>query len=78
MPRGNQIKHDDLTSRLPTLDIDEGIRIENAGDKMFVNRNASGIFVVQFENDFLYLQTARQVISAVKSRFPKKYTVWAY
>ena len=78
MPRGERIKQSELISRLPTLDIDEGIRIENAGNKMFVNRNASGVFVVQYDNEFLYLQTARQVLSAVKSRFPKKCTVWAY
>ncbi|MEM3094891.1 MAG: hypothetical protein QXX64_04560 [Nitrososphaera sp.] len=85
MPRSTQIKAAELASRLAALDVDEGIRIEkknndNAGDeKIFVNRNASGMFIVQHGSDFQYLESARQVVSVIKSRFgSKKYTIWAY
>ena len=78
MPRGNRIKASELAGRLATLDVDEGIRIENAGRKMFVNKNASGVFVLQSGNEFLYLDSAKQVLSAMKSKFRGKYTVWAY
>lgn len=78
MPRGNRIKESELVDRLATLDVDEGIRIEGAGRKMFVNKNASGVFVLQFGNEFLYLDSAKQVLSSMKSKFRGKYTVWAY
>ncbi len=78
MPRGTRIRAGELAGRLAALDIDEGIRIENAGHKMFVNKNASGVFVVQYGSDFQYLESARQVVSAIKSRFGSKYTVWMY
>lgn len=77
MPRGTRIKAGELAGRLAALDIDEGIRIEGAGGKMFVNRNASGAFVVQLGGDFQYLGSARQVTGLIKSRFGK-YSAWAY
>ncbi len=77
MPRGTRIRAGELAGRLGALDIDEGIRIEGVGGKMFVNRNASGIFVVQLGNDFQYLGSAGQVTCLIKSRFGK-YSAWAY
>jgi hypothetical protein len=80
MPRGARIKTSELEKRLAALDIDEGIRVEYADKKMFINKNASGTFVVQFgdSSDFRYLQSARQVISLVNSTFGNKGTVWIY
>lgn len=78
MPRGTKIKTGELADRLAALDIDEGIRIENAGGKMFVNRNSSGTFVVQFGNDFQYLGSAKQVTCLIKSKFGNKWAAWAY
>ena len=80
MPRGARIKMSELPERLAALDIDEGIRVEHADKKMFVNKNSSGIFVVQFgdSGDFRYLQSARQVISLVNSTFGNKGTAWIY
>jgi hypothetical protein len=64
----------ELTDKIAALDIDEGIRIEYANDKIFVNRNAGGIFVVQFDDsdDFRYFDSARQVSNFVKSKFGMK------
>lgn len=78
MPRGTRIEADELADRLAALDIDEGILIENVGVKMFINRNASGIFVVQFGDDFKYLGSAKQVLSLIKSKFGRKCAAWAY
>ncbi len=77
MPRGTRIRAGELAGRLGALDNDEGIRIEGVGGKMFVNRNASGIFVVQLGNDFQDLGSAGQVTCLIKSRFGK-YSAWAY
>jgi len=43
-------KEKELAKQLISLDLDEGIRIEqkSQGKKLFINRNACGNFVVQF------------------------------
>lgn len=78
MSRGTRIKAAELAGKLAALDIDEGIRIENAGIKMFINKNASGIFVVQFGDDFQYLDSGKRVINLIKSKFGIIYKIWAY
>jgi hypothetical protein len=80
MPGGARIRGRELSSKLAILDIDEGIRIEYAGSKIFINRNASGIFVVQFgdSDDFRYLESANKVVRLVRSRFGNKGVVWIY
>ena len=78
MSRGTRIKAAELAGKLAALDIDEGIRIEKAGIKMFVNKNASGIFVVQFGDDFQYLDSGKRVINLIKSKFGIIYKIWAY
>jgi len=76
VPGGIKIKHAELKSRLDNLDIDEGIRIENKGKKFFINRRASGDYVVQDGNEFHYLDNARQVIAVIKP--PKSSAIWFY
>lgn len=78
MPRGILIKAGELAGKLATLDVDEGIRIESAGKKMFVNRNSSGIFVVQYNSDFYYLDSIKQVKNTIKSRFGTRCDIWIY
>ncbi|HEX2614243.1 MAG TPA: hypothetical protein VHL10_02015 [Nitrososphaera sp.] len=80
MPRGARIKMSELSKTLAALDIDEGIRVEHAGSKMFINKNSSGTFVVQFDDssDFRYLQSARQVIGLVNSTLGSKGAAWIY
>lgn len=78
MPRGTRIKAAEMRDRLAALDVDEGIRIEKAGIKTFVNRKASRIFVVQFGDDFQYLDSAKDVTNLIKSRCGTKYSAWAY
>ena len=82
-----------LAKKLQTLDIDEGIRIQGSaiqGKKIFVNKNASGIFVVQVavnnqkssaiydNNDIKYFDSAEQVIELVNSQFDSIFTVIEY
>jgi len=80
MPRGVRIRTSELAARLAALDVDEGIRVEHAGSKIFVNKNSSGAFVVQLgdSGDFRYLQSLNQVKSLVNSTFGKKGVVWVY
>src|SRR5215212_2689369 len=86
-------KADGLAKKLQTLDIDEGVRIEESSiqaKKIFVNKNASGIFVVQLavnnqkssaiydNNDIKYFDSADQVIEFVNSQFDSRFTVIEY
>jgi hypothetical protein len=82
-----------LAKKLQTLDIDEGLRIEESsiqGRKIFINKNASGIFVVQVavnnqnssaiydNNDIKYFDSVEQVIDLVNSQFDSCFTVIEY
>jgi hypothetical protein len=77
MPAGTKVNPGDLAKKLESLDIDEGIRIESGGKKLFVNRSPSGTFVIQSGNEFHYLETATQVTRFIRSTF-KNYSAWAY
>ncbi|MEO9295779.1 MAG: hypothetical protein ABI347_09295 [Nitrososphaera sp.] len=78
MPAGTRVRALDLEQKLESLDIDEGIRIQSGRRKMFVNRRASGDFVVQLGGDsFRYLSTAGQVAKLVSATF-RTYDAWAY
>ena len=88
-----QVKHDKskrLIKKLLTLDIDEGVRIECSiqRKKMFVNKNASGIFVVQlviknkscdYDNkDIRYFDSAEQVVEFVNLTFQSRFSIVEY
>ena len=77
MPVGSKLKQNELVRALSLLDVDEGIRLEGKSGKMFVNRSASGTFVVQVEKEFHYLDSAAQVVKLADKTFGK-YSVWAY
>jgi hypothetical protein len=87
-----QVKHDKskrLIKKLLTLDIDEGVRIECSiqRKKMFVNKNASGIFVVQLvtknkscddNKDVRYFDSAEEVVEFVNLTFQRHFSVVEY
>jgi hypothetical protein len=80
MPRGTRIKMNELGERLAALDIDEGIRIEHVCGKIFINKNSSGTFVVQFSdsNDFRYMRSIVQIVKLVNSTVENKGAAWIY
>ena len=79
-----------LVERLKTLDLDEGIRIEQKSQrkKLFINRNACGNFVAQFVdevknqnseiNNIQYFSSDAEVLEFVKSRFNKNFSISLY
>ena len=84
-------KSKQLTKKLLTLDIDEGIRIESSiqlKKRMFINKNASGLFVVQLvdnnnssdysNNDVKYFDSAEEVTEFVNLHFQSHYTIVEY
>jgi hypothetical protein len=86
----NEHKSKRLSKKLLTLDLDEGIRIESSiqGKKAFVNKNASGIFVVQlvimnksfgYDNkDVRYFDSAEEVAEFVNLTFQNRYSIVEY
>ena len=91
---GYQVKNDkskQLIKKLLTLDIDEGVRIEESsihGKKMFVNKNASDMFVVQLvtknkyhdytNKDVRYFDSAQEVVEFVNSTFQSRISIVEY
>lgn len=85
-------KSNQLAKKLRTLDIDEGIRIESSiqRKRIFVNKNASDVFVVQLvvdsnnnssdydNNDIRYFDSTDEVIEFVNSHFQNRYTIVEY
>jgi hypothetical protein len=79
-----------LAKKLLTLDIDEGIRIASPvqGKKIFVNKNASNLFVVQLvienkscfynNNNVRYFDSAEDVIEFVNLHFQNRFTIVEY
>ena len=53
MVYSNKVKTRNLTRKLLSLDIDEGLRIESSvrGIRLFINKSASGTFVLQLCNN---------------------------
>ena len=85
----SKIQTKNLNHKLRSLDIDEGIRIESStkSKKIFVNKNASGTFVVQcinknyhdnYNKSIRYVDSAKEILELVKSSFGNKFSVWTY
>jgi hypothetical protein len=83
-------KEKELAKQLISLDLDEGIRIEQQSQrkKLFINRNACGNFVLQFVdeeknhnseiNNIQYFSSEADVLEFVKSRFNKNFSISPY
>ena len=83
-------KEKKLVKELISLDLDEGIRIEHQFQrkKLFINRNACGNFVGQFEDNtknenseidnIEYFSSDTEVLEFVKSRFNKSFSISLY
>lgn len=79
-----------LAEKLISLDLDEGIRIEQKSPrkKLFINRNACGNFVTQFVdkeknenseiNNIQYFSSDAEVLEFVKSKFNKNFSISLY
>jgi hypothetical protein len=78
MPVGIKITKKSVEKALRSLDIDEGLRIEFHGRKLFVNKSPSGTFVVQVGEEFHYLANASQVVKLANEASGGKYTAYSY
>ena len=84
-------KEKDLAKKLMSLDLDEGIRIEQQTrcKKLFINRNVCGSFVLEFVpetkkhqnpevNNIQYFSSEDEVLHFIKSRFNKNFSISIY
>jgi hypothetical protein len=86
-------KEKELAKKLISLDLDEGIRIEQQQTrckKLFINRNVCGNFVLEFvtetkknqnpeiNNNIQYFSSETEVLHFIKSRFNKNFSVSIY
>ena len=83
-------KEKELTKKLVSLDLDEGIRIEHPDQhkKLFINRNVCGNYVVQSVNEdddqfneinnIQYFSSNTDVVDFVKSIFRKNFSIFLY
>jgi hypothetical protein len=80
-------KEKELAKELISLDLDEGIRIEQLPEhkKLFINRNACGNFVAEFvdktknENSKIqYFSSDAELLEFVKSKFNKNFSITLY
>lgn len=83
-------KEKELTKKLASLDLDEGIRIEHPDQhkKLFINRNACGDYVVESVNkdnnqgnginEIQYFSSNSDVVDFVRSIFSKNFFVSLY
>lgn len=89
MTRCSKLKTKDLVRKLLSLDIDEGLRIENKTHniRLFINKNASGLFVLQLcnhkddkenNNNFFYFDSDEEVIKFIKNKFERNFSIWSY
>lgn len=89
MTRCSKVKARDLIRKLLSLDIDEGLRIENKTHniRLFINKNASGLFVLQLcnhkddkenNNNFFYFDSDEEVIKFIKNKFERNFSIWSY
>jgi hypothetical protein len=86
----NKVMKRNLKNKLLSLDIDEGLRLESSvlGIRLFINKSASGTFVLQFcnnkvdkenrNNNFVYFDSAEEVIKLIKIKFGRNFSVWSY
>jgi hypothetical protein len=85
-------KEKELAKKLMSLDLDEGIRIEQQQTrckKLFINRNVCGNFVLEFVpetkkaqnpefSNIQYFSSEAEVLHFIKSRFNKNFSVSIY
>jgi hypothetical protein len=73
----------ELESHLDSLDLDEGVRIDDSKKKMFINKTNADEFVLQIKvengnEDIYYCESASKVMRMVNATFNGKYSISIY
>jgi hypothetical protein len=76
-----EISKNQLEKLLQTLDLDEGIRIENKSNIIFLNRSAKRYCVnisTQGKEEFFYHNTVREVLDFLNGKIDEASKIFSY
>lgn len=76
-----EISKNQLEKLLQTLDLDEGIRIENKSNIIFLNRSAKRYCVntsSQGNEEFIYYNTVREVLDFLNGKIDQASKIFSY
>ena len=76
-----EISKNQLEKILQTLDLDEGIRIENKSSMIFLNRSAKRYCVnisTQGNEEFFYRDNIRDVLDFLNGKIEQTSTIFSY
>jgi hypothetical protein len=76
-----EISKDQLEKLLQTLDLDEGIRIENKSNIIFINRSAKRYCVnmsSQGKEEFFYHNSVREVLDFLNGKIDQASKIFSY
>ena len=76
-----EISKNQLEKILQTLDLDEGIRIENKSNMIFLNRSAKRYCInisTQGNEEFFYRDNVRDVLDFLNEKIEQTSTIFSY
>ena len=76
-----EISKNQLEKLLQTIDLDEGIRIENKSNMVFINRSAKRYCVnisTKSNEEFFYHNSVREVLGFLKERMDQTSKIFSY
>ena len=76
-----EITKSQLEKFLQTLDLDEGIRIENKSNNIFLNRSAKRYCVnisIQRNEEFFYHNTVKEVLDFLNGKIDQESKIFSY
>lgn len=73
----------DLESHLDSLDLDDGVRIDDSKKKMFINKTNADEFILQIKmqngsENIYYYRSASKVMRMVNTTFNGKFSISIY
>ena len=81
MYREKEVSSNDFAKLVGVLDLDEGIRIENKENLIFLNKNANRYCVnisTEDKDEFFYYNSEQQVLSFLKERMDSNCKIFSY
>ncbi len=76
-----EISKDQLEKALQTLDLDEGIRIENKSNMIFLNRSAKRYCIntsTQGNEEFFYCNVIQEVLNFLDGKIDQTSRIFSY